>query len=287
MNMVRRNAPLAAWCVFLASALWVLHVTGSDEFPAPPLRDPGSAQQWLRDAGLADAIAARMRVAALILGWYLLAATIAGSLSRASRSTAWIGRTDRFAPQQLRHILHTAGLWSAASLTLASTPIVALQTIVAVAPTSATIPAGVADTRPAQPHPPDPNRLPDRISDAMPVLRTDIHLEEDAPPAHDPAGHTDMSDQAPDAIDAGPGPTATTDTWTVEPGDHFWSIAAAHLGDNRRAPSADDVATYWHRLIEANRGRLVVATNPDLLYPGQLLVLPPANSSTGSQTAQR
>jgi nucleoid-associated protein YgaU len=32
---------------------------------------------------------------------------------------------------------------------------------------------------------------------------------------------------------------------------------------------------YWHRLIAANGDRLVDAGNPDLLYPGQVLVLPP------------
>jgi nucleoid-associated protein YgaU len=40
-------------------------------------------------------------------------------------------------------------------------------------------------------------------------------------------------------------------------------------------PRKRQVAAYWLVLIEANRDRLVVADNPDLLYPGQVLVLPP------------
>jgi nucleoid-associated protein YgaU len=52
-------------------------------------------------------------------------------------------------------------------------------------------------------------------------------------------------------------------TWVVEPGDHLWSIA------ERTAPG--DVVRYWLALVEANRDRLA---DPDLVLPGQVLVLP-------------
>jgi nucleoid-associated protein YgaU len=35
------------------------------------------------------------------------------------------------------------------------------------------------------------------------------------------------------------------------------------------------VARYWRSLVDANRDRLVVAGDPDLIFPGQQLVLPP------------
>jgi hypothetical protein len=38
---------------------------------------------------------------------------------------------------------------------------------------------------------------------------------------------------------------------------------------------ADWVHYDWRRLVEVNRPRLVDPANPDLLYPGQVLVLPP------------
>lgn len=55
----------------------------------------------------------------------------------------------------------------------------------------------------------------------------------------------------------------------VRHGDSLWSIAAAHL-----APGADDleVATAWHRIYDRNRD--VIGDDPDLLAPGQHLVLP-------------
>jgi nucleoid-associated protein YgaU len=61
----------------------------------------------------------------------------------------------------------------------------------------------------------------------------------------------------------------------VEAGDSFWSIAVSELTDLEGVPPSDrQVAPYWRRLIEANRSRLVDPGNPDLLYPGQELVLP-------------
>ena len=41
----------------------------------------------------------------------------------------------------------------------------------------------------------------------------------------------------------------------------------------------DDVADYWMTLIEANRRRLHDPANPDLLFPGQTLDLPPVPSA--------
>ena len=59
-------------------------------------------------------------------------------------------------------------------------------------------------------------------------------------------------------------------TWTVEQGDHLWAIAEAQVGDT------DDHAVhdYWIRLIELNRDRFVVPEDPDLILPGQELLLP-------------
>lgn len=81
----------------------------------------------------------------------------------------------------------------------------------------------------------------------------------------------------------GPALPAEPEVWVVEPGDHLWSIAAEtlseHLGD---IPSERRVARYWQRLIDANRDRFVIPGEPDVILPGQHLVLPPPVSG-GSQ----
>ena len=65
-------------------------------------------------------------------------------------------------------------------------------------------------------------------------------------------------------------------SWTVGPGDSFWKIAEEELGDawGRDDLTDAEVATYWRTLIAQNMDRLVEPGNPDLLFPGQELMLP-------------
>src|SRR5438309_2307363 len=61
----------------------------------------------------------------------------------------------------------------------------------------------------------------------------------------------------------------------VLPGECFWTIAEAVLAGRRGAPAGDaDLVPYWLRLIAANRDRLVDRDNPDLIFPGQVFVVP-------------
>ena len=62
-------------------------------------------------------------------------------------------------------------------------------------------------------------------------------------------------------------PAPHTKQWTVRAGDHFWSIA------QRTAGRGEDVEEVWRWLIERNRERLLDPANPDLLVPGQVLVI--------------
>jgi len=63
-------------------------------------------------------------------------------------------------------------------------------------------------------------------------------------------------------------------TWTVAPGDSFWSIAEEVVADEAGAePTEAAVLDYWLVLVDANRDRLV-SGDPDLLLPGQVLDLP-------------
>jgi hypothetical protein len=72
-------------------------------------------------------------------------------------------------------------------------------------------------------------------------------------------------------------PTPSGTTHVVVAGDNLWSIAAAHLTEVQgERPTQRQVTPYWRALIEANRDRLPDPSNPDLLFPGVHLVLPPA-----------
>jgi nucleoid-associated protein YgaU len=65
----------------------------------------------------------------------------------------------------------------------------------------------------------------------------------------------------------------------VVPGDNLWTIARDHLAEVRGGadePTLRKVAAYWLRVVEANRDRLV-SGDPDLIYPGERIVLPPVD----------
>lgn len=62
----------------------------------------------------------------------------------------------------------------------------------------------------------------------------------------------------------------------VGAGENLWSIAAAHLGEELgRRPASSEVTPYWHAVINVNRHVLPDPENPDLLYRGIELTMPP------------
>ncbi|MBS3940443.1 MAG: hypothetical protein KG028_05740 [Actinobacteria bacterium] len=73
------------------------------------------------------------------------------------------------------------------------------------------------------------------------------------------------------------------ESWTVEDGEHFWSIAETILEDARgEPPSESEVASYWRELIAANEDRLLPPYDPDLIYPGQSLIIPAVEVSAAA-----
>ncbi len=68
------------------------------------------------------------------------------------------------------------------------------------------------------------------------------------------------------------------ETWVVESGDSFWSIAEETLIDHGEASDSltdETIAAYWRVLMDANEERLIEPGNPDLIMPGQEMTLPP------------
>jgi nucleoid-associated protein YgaU len=60
----------------------------------------------------------------------------------------------------------------------------------------------------------------------------------------------------------------------VRAGDSLWSIAAQTAHAHGVAGQAA-VGAYWWRVVTANRAHLPDPDNPDLLFPGDLVRLPP------------
>lgn len=73
-------------------------------------------------------------------------------------------------------------------------------------------------------------------------------------------------------------------TVVVEPGDNLWSISEDRLDDDLGREAADpEVVPYWREVIGANQDRFVEAGDPDLIEPGQVLVLPPTRHEDSPQ----
>jgi hypothetical protein len=85
--------------------------------------------------------------------------------------------------------------------------------------------------------------------------------------------------QPPAPPPAPPPPTAPVEpagTHVVVSGDNLWSIAAAHVAGviGTGLPGDGQVGPYWVRVVESNRPRLR-SGDPDLVYPGEVVELPP------------
>jgi nucleoid-associated protein YgaU len=264
----RRVLGLGAWCFYLGASLWALEFAGRGDLASPPFTDPGALLAWPEAVGLGPAVGACARLIALVCAWYLLAITLLGALVRVSGFSRAVKSIDLVTPRWLRPLLEGAGVWTAASLTLVGTPLIAAS-VGPVERAASTASLAVASEKPQR-------ASPTAVHAAQgPVLASPTTI---GPAASTPG--------APPEQVEGPAPISASDsrahdktepaTWTVAPGDHFWRIAAETLAESMAVgPRKRQVAAYWLALIEANRDRLVVADNPDLLYPGQVLVLPP------------
>lgn len=254
----RRAAAVAAWATFLAGCVAALHGLGGPLAP-PPLSDPSGLGPWL-DARLpAEAAVAVARLAALALAWYLLAATAAGVLAHVSGAASAVRLADAVSIPTVRRIVHGAVGLSLVAGTAGVSPAVAVADAI-----------GGAASGP----PPTMRVLPEAAAAVLPpgVPAPGIDRTRSIPGARsaEPAATADEAPGRPGAGDAGPV------TWTVGPGDHLWGVAERTLAEAWGRPPGDaEVDPYWRAVIEANRDRLRDPANPDLVFAGQVLVLPP------------
>ncbi|MDH3248429.1 MAG: hypothetical protein OEQ47_05685 [Acidimicrobiia bacterium] len=60
----------------------------------------------------------------------------------------------------------------------------------------------------------------------------------------------------------------------VTEGDHLWSLAERRVSEVLGRPAADhEIAPYWREVIHSNPD--LRSGDPDLIYPGEVIVLPP------------
>lgn len=61
----------------------------------------------------------------------------------------------------------------------------------------------------------------------------------------------------------------------IVPGDNMWTLAESRLhAAMGRPPTDGETGPYWRRVVQANRDR-IRSGDPDLIFPGEVLILPP------------
>jgi hypothetical protein len=267
-----------------AIAVVALHRLGGVQGFPIPRHDLG---RWLQQTPSEDVLLAGVRLAALVAAWWLLGSTllyVAARVARMHGTAAALGWAtlpavrrwaDRAAAVSI--VAATAlgvGRPAAADPPPASNPATAPVVVDADHRDPVSVPSGPPSSVRTG-HTVDPPPVPSAPSiDPVPVPAPPPTTASLRPPAAQPPV-VPLVPPAPPA----PLPTPTSGaTHTVTPGEHLWSIAAAQVATATRRAPADlapvDVAPYWLRVVEINRPRLR-SRNPNLVYPGEVVELPP------------
>lgn len=242
----------------LSAAAMGLHRLGGGLLAAPPGQSWDAATTWYGEVGPAVAVMSVVRLVALVVALWL--ATAAALHVAAGHGRRLQRLAHALTPVLVRRLINGA---VGVTMTLGAT-------VPAVTPV-----ASVAGAQPEQEPSPE--------SEAMATMRPLDDASASRPgtaPAPSAATAPTAGDvqvgASSDSVPTAAAPmTAEAEVYHVAVGSHFWSIAEEVVGDALgREPSDGEVTRYWLELIAANRDRLVVPENPDLLYPHQVLRLP-------------
>jgi len=280
--MVERHPTLTAVSfasiatVCLAAAGWLQPLLA-----CPPIATPASIPAWWYHTGALPATISVLRVVGVCAGAYLDVVLVVAGTARLTRRRRVQHFTTLLLPRPARSLLAVAaGICTVAHPAPASATPVARPAIRAHDPV-----AGIPEARLPPTRGPSPSADPYQASSSLPLSAML------PPPTLSPAGPVRP---APSRITSAPPrsrrprrserPRQLAAEWTVRSGQSFWTIAEAVVtsragGDPGRGSDDQEgatlVARYWAVLVAANLDRLPVPGNPDILYVGDQLRLPP------------
>ncbi len=242
-----RPGRTAVGFLFLAAVLVALRAAATGELAAPPLGSLDAFEAWVDLRGPIPTAIALVRFGSEIVAWYALALSTIQLVGRALRLRNVIVLADALSLPGMRRLVHaTLGLGLG----------------VAVAGTTATHEPAVAPGVPTM----------ERVADPAPGTARQQPIDVGTAAMRPVDGPSTGTARMAPWTD----PAASPTTWRVESGDSFWSIAAEILETAwQRPPSEDEIDPFWRALVLANRARLVVEDDPDLVLPGQVFDVPP------------
>jgi LysM domain len=267
-----------------AIAVFALHRLGNVTGFSPDWSDLGG---WLATATPEEAIATTLRLVALVLAWWLLVTTVLYALGRIAGLAGLVRSVEWATLPMVRRLADRAAAVSLAVMTVAAPAVAVIAPLPALEHTSGQT---AEDTKlaPPFPQPPQVTRVspPGTVDPALPTPVPVPQSGEDAytptpagsegtwapplaPPARRAVIRAATSSPAQQQVEV-------PSEHVVVPGDNLWIIAERHLEQvTERGDLSDrEVANYWVAVIEANRNR-VRSGDPDLIYPGEVIVLPP------------
>lgn len=246
------------WIAGLGASLVILHALGRGPLATPPLDAPSSVRTWLDERDTLTAAFAVVRLLAIVATWYLIAVTVIGVVARLVRLPRMVRIADLATLTPVRHIIASiAGL----GLTASTVSMAAIA------------PPGVGGHLAA-------GHRPVAVARARraPAPHTTVTMERLPTPPPVPGSATmRVIDDSPAAPPPAITPAPMPSSWTVGSGDTFWHVAQATLSAAwGRPPSGHELMPYWLAVIGHNRHNLADPANPDLIFVGQQLDLPPA-----------
>ena len=240
-------------------AVIALHRLGSLDW----LRiDFGDLEGWARRSRIEDAFAAVLRYVALAGAYWLAISSLAYLLARLSGISRLIDATAVLTLPAVRRVTDRLVIGTLAVSTLAG-PAIAVSThlsdrpvVTAADPIAVRLGADQADVD------------QDVVIDLDAV--DEATLAELVPPAPAPptretgeTGGETISIRADSHLEV-----------IVTEGDHLWALAERRVSSVLGRPAADhEIAPYWRQVISSNPE--LRSGDPDLIYPGEVIVLPP------------
>lgn len=232
---------LVGWISGLTASVVLLVRLGHGQLGAPPLTSGRvGLAQWLATRDPATLLMCGIRLVALAIAMYLLAATVLAVVARASRAAALISLSDHITVPVVRRIVgRTIGVAIAIGPLIGPDPGWALSPTPPVATAAyAPGPAVSVVDRPPTPEPPDPPVLRRLPEDAAPPVTVPAQAPATAPPPSAPAPSSPApSSPAPSSLaPSSPVPPSPAPSSPVPPSPAPSSPAAAPPLTPTRAP---------------------------------------------------
>lgn len=232
-------AQFVLWLAFLVASILGLHKLGS-AFPVSAIGDAAGPFE--------PALAAAFRVAGLAVAYWLAASTLAYLVAMLSRAPAALRAVGWMTIGPVRRLVDRL---AAGALAVS----LAMPAGASTSPGYVPVPAGdspQASTTTTQP--------------AVPVVAIPDLLYLPVVPLADP-------DPLP-VVRVVDTPVLQAVEIVVRPGDNMWRLAEQRLAELLGRPPVDsEIAPFWLQVIAANVGR-IRSGDPDLIFPGEVLVIP-------------